>query len=70
MATKKQRKSVAHTLLSTSLIRRGPRSLGAIVAIYEHRVFVHGVVAQINSFDQWGVELGKVLAGEIAAQIG
>ena len=47
-----------------------PRSLGAIVAIYEHRVFVHGVVAQINSFDQWGVELGKVLAGEIAAQIG
>jgi len=51
-------------------VELGPRALGAIVAIYEHRVFVHGVVAQINSFDQWGVELGKVLAGEISAQVG
>ena len=37
--------------------------LGQIVALYEHRVFVEGVIYQINSFDQWGVELGKELAG-------
>ena len=39
-----------------------PRRLGQIVALYEHRVFVEGVVLGINSFDQWGVELGKELA--------
>ncbi len=42
-----------------------PRRLGQIVALYEHRVFVEGVMLGINSFDQWGVELGKVLAKEI-----
>jgi glucose-6-phosphate isomerase len=42
-----------------------PRRLGQIVALYEHRVFVEGVILGINSFDQWGVELGKVLAKEI-----
>jgi hypothetical protein len=36
--------------------------LGQIIALYEHRVFVEGVILGINSFDQWGVELGKVLA--------
>jgi glucose-6-phosphate isomerase len=36
--------------------------LGQIVALYEHRVFVEGVMLGINSFDQWGVELGKELA--------
>ena len=52
---------------STMLIypKLTPAMLGAIVALYEHRVFVEGVVLGINSFDQWGVELGKVLAGEI-----
>ncbi len=39
-----------------------PRALGQIVALYEHRVFVEGVILGINSFDQWGVELGKELA--------
>ena len=39
-----------------------PFMLGQIVALYEHRVFVEGVVLGINSFDQWGVELGKELA--------
>ena len=39
-----------------------PRSLGALIALYEHRVFVSGAVWGINSFDQWGVELGKALA--------
>ncbi|MCB1396978.1 MAG: glucose-6-phosphate isomerase [Rhodobacter sp.] len=49
---------------STLLIYRQltPAVLGAIVALYEHRVFVEGVVLGINSFDQWGVELGKELA--------
>ncbi|NBY45873.1 MAG: glucose-6-phosphate isomerase, partial [Acidimicrobiia bacterium] len=46
-----------------------PRTLGALVAMYEHRVFVHGIIAQINSFDQWGVELGKTLSVEINQQI-
>lgn len=45
--------------------RLTPRRLGQIVALYEHRVFVEGVILGINSFDQWGVELGKVLAGEM-----
>ena len=40
--------------------------LGQIVALYEHRVFVEGVMLGINSFDQWGVELGKELANSLA----
>ena len=44
-----------------------PRRLGQIIALYEHRVFVEGTVLGLNSFDQWGVELGKELAGEIEA---
>jgi glucose-6-phosphate isomerase len=40
--------------------------LGRIIALYEHRVFVEGVVLGINSFDQWGVELGKELAKALA----
>ena len=39
-----------------------PYRLGQIIALYEHRVFVEGVVLGINSYDQWGVELGKELA--------
>ena len=39
-----------------------PEVLGMIVALYEHRVFVEGVILGINSYDQWGVELGKELA--------
>ncbi len=42
-----------------------PRTLGAILAMYEHKVFVQGVIWNINSFDQWGVEYGKKLAGHI-----
>ena len=42
--------------------RLDPYTLGRIVALYEHRVFVEGVILGINSFDQWGVELGKELA--------
>ncbi len=46
-----------------------PAVLGQLVALYEHKVFVQGVIWQINSFDQWGVELGKVLATEIAPDL-
>ena len=42
-----------------------PRSLGALIALYEHRVFTSGAVWDINSFDQWGVELGKALCNEL-----
>ena len=46
-----------------------PLNLGALIALQEHRVFVSGAVWGINSFDQWGVELGKVLAKDIHARI-
>ncbi|WP_454721021.1 MULTISPECIES: glucose-6-phosphate isomerase [Cupriavidus] len=46
-----------------------PRTLGALIALYEHRTFVQGVVWNINSFDQWGVELGKILAKPIEAEL-
>jgi glucose-6-phosphate isomerase len=52
--------------------RLTPTSLGALVALYEHSVFTQGAIWDINSFDQWGVELGKALAqriyGELAAE--
>jgi glucose-6-phosphate isomerase len=47
-----------------------PHSLGKLIAIYEHKVFVEGVIWEINSFDQWGVELGKQLAVNIYSEIG
>jgi glucose-6-phosphate isomerase len=47
-----------------------PTSLGALIALQEHRVFVSGAIWGINSFDQWGVELGKVLAKGIEAALG
>ena len=43
-----------------------PRNLGALIALYEHRTYVEGLLYGINSFDQWGVELGKTLAKPIA----
>ncbi len=46
-----------------------PQTLGALVAMYEHKVFVQGVIWQVNSFDQWGVELGKVLGNQVLAGI-
>jgi glucose-6-phosphate isomerase len=42
-----------------------PRALGALIALYEHKVFTQGVIWNVNSFDQWGVELGKQLAKTI-----
>ena len=49
--------------------RLTPSVLGQLVALYEHKVFTQGVVWGINSFDQWGVELGKVLARRIAPEL-
>ena len=46
-----------------------PFTLGALVAMYEHKVFVQGVIWQLNSFDQWGVELGKALGNQVLAGI-
>ena len=47
--------------------RLTPETLGALIALYEHKTFTEGVILGIDSFDQWGVELGKTLAGEVAA---
>jgi glucose-6-phosphate isomerase len=46
-----------------------PKTLGTIIALYEHKIFVQGVIWNLNSFDQWGVELGKVLAKNILEEI-
>ncbi len=56
----------SNTLL---LDRLTPQALGALVALYEHSVFVQGTVWSVNSFDQWGVELGKVLAKTVAGEL-
>jgi glucose-6-phosphate isomerase len=47
-----------------------PRVLGSLVAMYEHKIFTQGVIWNIFSFDQWGVELGKQLAKKILPQLG
>ncbi len=52
----------SNTLLMEEL---SPKQLGALVALYEHKVFVQGVIWDVNSFDQWGVELGKVLGESV-----
>jgi glucose-6-phosphate isomerase len=56
---------------STTILadRLTPRTLGMLVALYEHSVFVQGAIWDINPFDQWGVELGKVLANRIAPEL-
>ena len=52
----------SNTLLMQQL---DPQSLGALLALYEHKIFVQGVIWQVNSYDQWGVELGKQLGKEV-----
>ena len=46
-----------------------PRSLGSLLAMYEHKIFAQGIIWNIYSFDQWGVELGKQLAGKILPEL-
>jgi len=52
----------SNTLLLSKL---SPHSLGSLLALYEHKIFVQGTLWQVNSFDQWGVELGKKLGEEV-----
>ena len=49
--------------------RLDPATLGKLIALYEHKVFVQGVIWDVNSFDQWGVELGKRLAGSLTRSV-
>ncbi len=56
----------SNTLLMPKLT---PKALGSLIALYEHKVFVQGVIWQINSFDQWGVELGKALGNDIFSKL-
>ncbi|GGO68677.1 glucose-6-phosphate isomerase [Bowmanella pacifica] len=56
----------SNTLLFSQL---DPKTLGSLVALYEHKVFVQGAIWGVNSFDQWGVELGKVLGNNILAKL-
>ncbi len=56
----------SNTILAEQLT---PHTLGALVALYEHSVFVQGVIWDIDSFDQWGVELGKALAKQTASEL-
>jgi glucose-6-phosphate isomerase len=56
----------SNTILADRLT---PATLGALVALYEHKVFVQGTVWSVNSFDQWGVELGKALASRITPEL-
>jgi glucose-6-phosphate isomerase len=56
----------SNTLLLEELT---PEALGKLVALYEHSVFTQGAIWQIDSFDQWGVELGKVLAKKIIGEL-
>jgi len=55
---------------NTILMKRiSPRSLGSLIALYEHKIFTQGILLQICSFDQWGVELGKGLANNIQGEL-
>ena len=55
---------------NTLLIKKlTPESLGSLVALYEHKIFVQGIIWNIFSYDQWGVELGKQLANSILNEI-
>ncbi|WP_019026351.1 glucose-6-phosphate isomerase [Colwellia piezophila] len=55
---------------NTILLKRiDPKTLGGLIAAYEHKIFVQGIILQICSFDQWGVELGKGLAAEIQTEL-
>ncbi len=58
-----------HPTNSLLLDRLTPAALGKLIALYEHKVFVQGTIWHINSFDQWGVELGKVLAQRIVPEL-
>jgi glucose-6-phosphate isomerase len=64
-------KYIAGNKPSTTLLidQLSPSSLGSLIALYEHKVFVQSVIWQINAFDQWGVQLGKVLSEKMTSAI-
>ena len=67
LATPQTHKACPGDRMSTTLVlpELAASSLGVLLALYEHKVFVQGVVWGVNSFDQFGVELGKMIAGQI-----
>jgi glucose-6-phosphate isomerase len=68
-AAQPQRRFDGNRPSSTIMFRAiDPYSMGQLLALYEHKVFVQGIIWNINSFDQWGVELGKEIARTLAAQ--
>jgi glucose-6-phosphate isomerase len=76
LSQKERRARIAHLAFegnrptNSILIRKlTPRTLGSMIALYEHKIFVQGVIWNLNSFDQWGVELGKQLAGAILSEL-
>ena len=58
-----------HPTNTILLERLTPEALGKLVALYEHKIFTQGTIWNINSFDQWGVELGKALAKRIIPEL-
>jgi glucose-6-phosphate isomerase len=71
IATLAPQRTFAGNRPSTMVIldRLTPQTFGALIALYEHKTFVEGVIWGVNSFDQWGVELGKVMAGRILPEL-
>ena len=76
MSGEKREKLVPHkvfagnkTTNSVLFQKLDPRTLGRLIAMYEHKIFTQGVLWNINSFDQWGVELGKQLAKAILPEL-
>ena len=71
IATLAPQRTFAGNRPSTMVVleRLTPQTFGALIALYEHKTFVEGVIWGINSFDQWGVELGKVMAGRILPEL-
>ncbi|MBU4433515.1 MAG: glucose-6-phosphate isomerase [Alphaproteobacteria bacterium] len=71
IATLAPQRAFAGNRPSTLLLleRLTPQTFGALIALYEHKTFVEGVIWGVNSFDQWGVELGKVMAGRILPEL-
>jgi glucose-6-phosphate isomerase len=49
--------------------RLDPETLGKLIALYEHKVYVQGIVWDVNSYDQWGVQLGKELASRLTSAV-
>ncbi len=76
MAAERLEKLVPHKVFpgnkptNSILFRKlDPQTLGSLIALYEHKIFVQGIIWRINSFDQWGVELGKQLASRILPEL-